>query len=86
MTITRQFVASKVIDYLHHHIALDELVDWAENALMEGELEKRDAKLLSDCIARLGLSDVRAFGLAWEDCETVLDQLGYKPRVEVVTK
>jgi len=35
-------------------------------------------------IARLGVADVRAFGLAWEDCEELLHELGFSPRVEVV--
>jgi hypothetical protein len=32
----------------------------------------------------LGVADVRAFGLAWEDCEQLLRQLGYSPRVEII--
>ena len=51
---------------------------------MEGELAERDATTLSAVIARLGVSDVRAFGLAWEDCEDLLRQLGFSSRVEVV--
>jgi hypothetical protein len=35
-------------------------------------------------ISRLGVADVRAFGLAWEDCEDLLKKLGYAARVEVV--
>lgn len=35
-------------------------------------------------MARLGLADVRAFGLTWEDCEQVLRELGYGARVEIV--
>ena len=35
-------------------------------------------------IARLGVADVRAFGLAWEDCEELLQKLGFAPRVEIV--
>lgn len=35
-------------------------------------------------VSRLGLADVRAFGLTWEDCEAYLRQLGYSARVEIV--
>ena len=35
-------------------------------------------------VARLGVADVRAFGLAWEDCEELLRALGYAACVEVV--
>jgi hypothetical protein len=84
MTITKQTVAEKIAAYLHREITLAQLVDWAENALMDGELAEGDAKTLSPVIARLGVADVRAFGLAWEDCEELLRQLGFSPRVEVV--
>lgn len=33
----------------------------------------------------VGVADVRAFGLTWEDCEALLGQLGYKARVEIST-
>lgn len=51
---------------------------------MEQELEPADAALLADVIARLGVADVRAFGLTWDDCESLLHKLGYASRVEVV--
>jgi hypothetical protein len=84
MTITKQIVADKIAAYLHHEMTLAQLVDWAENALMDGELAQGDAKVLSSVIARLGVADVRAFGLAWDDCEELLHRLGFSPRVEVV--
>ncbi len=84
MTITKQTVADQIAAYLHHQITLAQLVDWAENVLLDGELADCDAKTLSSVIARLGVADVRAFGLAWEDCEALLHQLGFSPRVEVV--
>ena len=84
MTITKQTVADRIAAYLHHEITLIQLVDWSERALMEGELAEGDAEALASVIARLGVADVRSFGLAWEDCEQLLHQLGFTPRVEVV--
>jgi len=84
MTITKQSVAGKIAAYLHHEITPAQLVDWAERALMDGEFAERDANTISTVVARLGVADVRAFGLAWEDCEQLLHQLGFSPRVEVV--
>ena len=84
MTITKQTVADQIAAYLHHEITLAQLVNWSEHALMDGELAEPDARTLSSVIARLGVADVRAFGLAWEDCEELLRTLGYAPRVEVV--
>ena len=85
MLITKQTVADKIAAYLHHDLTLPQLVDWAENALMDGEFEERSASVLSSVVARLGVADVRAFGLAWEDCEQLLKQLGFAARVDIVT-
>ena len=83
MPITKQTVAAKLAAYLHHELTLAQLVDWAETALMDGELDESQAGPLAAVLARLGVADVRAFGLAWEDCEEVLQQLGYTAQVEV---
>ena len=84
MTITKQTVADQIAAYLHHKITLAQLVDWSERSLIDGNFAERDAKALSSVVARLGVADVRAFGLAWEDCEELLRKLGFSPRVEVV--
>ena len=84
MTITKQTVANQIAAYLHHEITLAQLVDWSEQALLDGELAENDAQTVSSVIARLGVADVRAFGLSWEDCEELLQKLGFAPRVEVV--
>ena len=85
MTITKQTVADKIAAYLHHEITLAQLVDWAEQAMLDGEFAEGEAKTLATVIARLGVADVRAFGLAWEDCEELLRKLGFSPRVEIVS-
>ena len=84
MTITKQVVADKIAAYLHHEITLEQLVDWSERALMDGEFAEGDAAALSQVVSRLGVADVRAFGLAWDDCEELLRKLGFAPRVQVV--
>ena len=84
MTISKDTVAIRIADYLHRRIRLAELVDWAEGVLMEGEFTEADAPVLSDVVARLGVADVRSFGLTWEDCEDLLGRLGYTAKVEVV--
>lgn len=84
MTITKQTAANKIAAYLHHEITLAQLVDWAEQAVMEGQFAERELEALRFVIPRLGLADVRAFGLTWEDCEELLARLGYRARVEVL--
>jgi hypothetical protein len=63
--------------------SLAQLVDWAEAALLDGEFAEQDADALRFVISRVGIADVRAFGLTWEDCEALLDRLGYRTRIEV---
>ena len=82
--ITSKIVAEKLSAYLHHELGINELVDWAENMMMEGDFEEENYETLREIVSRLGVADVKAFGLTWEDCERFLNQLGYEVRVEVV--
>lgn len=84
MVITKQTIADQIAAYLRHDISLTQLVSWAEETVMEGEYSDADAVTLSEVVARLGVADVRAFGLTWEDCEQLLRQLGYAARVDIV--
>jgi cobyrinic acid a,c-diamide synthase len=84
MTITNQTVAEKIAAFLHHELTVAQLVDWAEHALLDGEFDETSAAALASVVARLGVADVRAFGLTWEDCEDVLQQLGYSAKVAIV--
>ena len=69
MPLTCKAIAHKLAPYLHHEISLDELVAWANAAMMEDDFEEAYYDAIRDAIARLGLADVRAFGLTWEDCQ-----------------
>lgn len=82
--ISKDIVAGKLAAYLRHEISVAELVTWAEDAMIDGEFAEDDASKIADVVARLGVADVRAFGLAWEDCEQLLRQLGYAARVDIV--
>jgi len=84
MMTTKRVVAMKIDDYLHHRIAQSELVAWAEDILMEGDIDERDAYAIRDALAKIGLGDSKAFGLSWEDCEELLASLGYK--VDILVK
>ena len=86
MKITRQTVADKITDYLHGKVSQAELVDWAEQAMMDEDFEETDMDLLSDIVGRVGLADVAEFGLRWQDCEEFLCRLGYRAKVIVSSK
>ncbi len=81
--ITRQTVVDKLAAYLQHELSLPTLVTWAETALMEGEFEPKHFSEIRDVVARLGIADVRDFGLTWEDCEQLLKRLGYSAHVHI---
>ncbi len=84
--ITRQLVADKLAAYLQHDLSLANLVAWAESAMMDGEFEDQHFSAIRDVVARLGLADVRAFGLTWDDCEQLLKRLGYTAQVHIVAR
>lgn len=81
MLVTRKAAAEKIAAYLHHQISLAQLVDWAEQQIMDADFDSPESR---DAAARLGVADVRAFGLTWEECEAMLRKLGYNARVEIM--
>lgn len=83
MRIENRDVVSKLTDYLNHRVSLSELVDWAEQAMMDGDFVGKDWKTVRDIVARIGVADVRAFGLTWEDCEQSLMELGYRTEIQI---
>ena len=83
MKITRQKVGQKLIDYIYHRITREELVDWAESAMMGADFEEKDFEIVRDIVSRLGLGDVKAFGMTWEDCEDFLSRSGYRISIKV---
>lgn len=83
MMITRKIVADKLIAYLKHKITLAQLVDWSEDAMMDAEFEQSYCDQIIEVISRIGLADVKAFGLLWEDCEMFLTKLGYKVKIDI---
>lgn len=82
MIITKQQLAVNMLNYLQHKSTLNELVDWAESAMMEGDLQGDDQELVRDILARLGLADVKTFGLFWEDCDEMMRKLGYVLKID----
>ena len=81
--ITRAVVVDKLHSYLRGETELDEIVDWAEDAIAEADFDAVDGDALRDAVARLGLADVRSFGLTWENVRQILSQLGYRTRIEL---
>jgi len=53
----------------------------ATAAMMEGNKEPDYAKELMQILGQLGAADVKEFGLLWEDCERIMNALGYEIKV-----
>lgn len=82
--ITRQIVLDKLTAYLNRQTTLAELVDWAENALIEPDIpDDEDADLLMDVLMYLGAADSRGFPLTWEVLSGFVERLGGSVRVIV---
>lgn len=82
--ITAEVLVNRLKQYLDGRVPLEKLVDWAENAMLgEEPLDESQAEVLGGVIAKLGLADVREFGLTWRDVEDILERLGYHARVEI---
>ena len=82
--VTRKQVQNRLLDYLNRRLTLTQLVDWAEDAMMDTDFDDGEVDLLTEIIARIGLADVREFGLSWDDCYEFLERLGYRVQVTAV--
>ncbi len=83
--ITKKNIADQLLAYLQHHLSSTELVNWAENNLMKGSYEDDEFYTIRNILAQLGLADVKAFGLEYQDCEDIMQKLGYTLEVKVLT-
>lgn len=81
--VTNKMVAGALISYMRHEISLPQLVDWAEDTLLEANFSDKNMDVLTQVLSRLGLADVRTFGLSWDECEELMRILGYKLQVQL---
>jgi hypothetical protein len=82
--ITKKIIADKILAYLQHRLPLEDLVNWAEQALMNADYEDDNSHTIRNTLSQLGLADVKAFGLEWKDCEAIMEKLGFKLEVSAL--
>jgi hypothetical protein len=82
--VTKQVAAGAILSYLRHEISLTQFVGWAEDSLLEAQFSDEDMDVLTRVFGRLGLADVRTFGLSWEECEEMMHMLGYTLQVQMM--
>ena len=51
--------------------------------MMEADFETEGFETLQEIVSRLGLADVKTFGMTWVDCQKFLSCLGYQAHVMV---
>lgn len=85
MAVTRHEVAEKIGDYLQHRITQERLVNWAENAQLEGGYEESYFDAINEALTKIGVANVENYELTWEDYEHLLQQLGYSVKVQLVS-
>ncbi|MDO8951730.1 MAG: hypothetical protein Q7U86_03840 [Draconibacterium sp.] len=49
---------------------------------MTRDIQDENPEVVRDILARLGLADVKSFGLFWEDCNEIMQKLGYVLKVD----
>ena len=49
---------------------------------MEDAIQDEDTDNVRDILAKLGLADVKPFGLSWEDCNEIMSRLGYVLQID----
>jgi len=79
--INKQEIANQLLHYLNHKITLSELVHWAEWGLVQGGFETGQENIIRQTLGRLAAADAEGFGLLWEDCDELMQLLGYKLKI-----
>ncbi|RPI95657.1 MAG: hypothetical protein EHM39_11605 [Chloroflexi bacterium] len=84
--ITRKHVSAKLLAYFNNAITLADLVNWAENSLVEGGFgPDDDTDMLMDIVIYLAGSDTQYFPLTWEMCQDFMQRLGTPVKVIAVS-
>jgi hypothetical protein len=49
---------------------------------MEGKIHEEDLEVVGSILARIGVADVKAFGLTLEECDEMMKKLGYVLKID----
>ena len=82
--ITKKIIAGKLLAYLQHRVSLAEVVAQAEQAHLDADYKDDSSHTIRNILAQLGMADVKAFGLEWKDCESIMERLGFKLEVKAL--
>lgn len=77
--ITQEIVADRMLDYLNDRITLNDLVGWAEDAIItftEADERPPNADAVWDALLYIGAADSTDFPLTWEVLKDMLARRG----------
>ena len=53
---------------------------------MQAEFDEKDAAIISDILSKIGVSNVKNFGIQWDEWNEFLTKLGYEVKIELSLK
>jgi hypothetical protein len=77
--ITREILASEILAYLNGQCSLNELVEWAEDAIVtftESSQRPPESDTIWDILLYVGAGDTPDFPLTWDVIRDFLERLG----------
>jgi len=77
MKITKELLASKILEYLNRHLSADDFAKWAENAMIENSYQTEYFSEISEALAKIGLINVKGFELPIAFYLNLLSKLDY---------
>lgn len=77
MKITKEILASKILEYLNRKITANDLATWAETAMIDSDYQKEYFNEISEALAQIGLINVKSFELPIAFYLNILIKLDY---------
>lgn len=77
MKITKEILASKILEYLNRKITANDLATWAETAMIDSDYQKEYFNEISEALAQIGLINVKSFELPIAFFLNILIKLDY---------
>ena len=86
MEITKDILANQILKFLNRKLSLEELVNWAENSIIEANYQEIYFEEIADILAKIGVSNVKGFELTTAFYLNTLIKLDYIPHFDIKNK
>ena len=64
MKVTKDILASKILNFLNKRILVEEFANWAETAMIESNYEEKFFDEISEILSKIGVINVKGFELS----------------------